>query len=285
MNILKTKIVADSACDIFELPNISFETAPLKIITTQKEYVDNEQLDVLQMVDDLKNYKGKSSTSCPNVGDWIDAFGDAQYIFCVTITGTLSGSYNSAILAKQTYEEMYPDRHIFVLDSLTAGPEINLIIEKLQELIISGKKFDEICKEIKKYRRKTGLIFMLESMKNLANNGRVSPIVAKMAGLFGVRLVGKASDKGDLEPIDKCRGEKNALENIVENLKTLGLSCGGKVMIAHCFNEQAGLKLKELVQKSFSKVQVVLYECRGLCSFYAEKGGLLVGFEKAIKTE
>ncbi len=280
MNITKTKIVADSSCDIFNLENVAFATAPLKIITTQKEYVDDHELNVLEMVDHLQNYKGKSTTSCPNSEDWISAFGDAENVFCVTITGTLSGSYNSAMLAKKTYEKEHPDRKVFVLDSLTTGPEMNLIIEKLQEMIMSGKEFDDVCLDIKRYSKKTGLIFMLESMKNLANNGRVSPIAAKMAGLLGIRVIGKASDKGDLESLDKCRGEKNALQNIIENLKALGLSYGGKVRIAHCFNEEAGRELKKLIQKNFSKVQVALYECRGLCSFYAEKGGLLIGFEK-----
>lgn len=280
MDITSVKIVADSSSDILELTKVPFESAPLKIITAQKEYVDDANLDVQEMVDDLQKYKGKSSTSCPNTSDWLNSFGDAKYVFCVTITATLSGSYNAAMAAKSRYEEKYPDRRVFVFNSLTAGPEIALIIEKIEELIVDGKDFDEICDQITKYSKKTGLLFMLESLKNLANNGRVSPLVAKMAGLLGIRLVGKASDKGDLEPLNKCRGEIKALETIVQHLKSLGLS-KGKVKIAHCFNEIAGKALKEMIQKEFEKVQIELYKCRGLCGFYAEKGGLLVGFEMA----
>lgn len=279
MNIDNIKIVADSSADLLELPSVAFESAPLKIITAQKEYVDDAKLDVYSMVNDLQNYKGKSSTSCPNADDWINAFGDAEYIFCVTITGTLSGGYNAALLAKQTYEEHNPGRRVFVLNSLTTGPEMALIIEKISELVIAGKEFDEVCDEITKYSQKTGLLFMLESMKNLANNGRVSPLVAKMAGLLGIRVVGKASDRGDLEPLNKCRGEMKALETIVEHMKSLGWK-KGKVKIAHCFNENAGITLKQLIQNEFSKAKVDLYKCRGLCSFYAEKGGILIGFEK-----
>ncbi|MBQ2676271.1 MAG: DegV family protein [Clostridia bacterium] len=273
------KIVADSSCDMLELSDICFETAPLKIITANKEYVDDKNLDVYEMVTELGSYKGKSSTSCPNANDWIKAFGDAEEVFCVTITATLSGSYNAAVMAKEMYEEKHPGRRVFVLNSLTAGPEISLIIEKLQELILEDKDFDEICQYITTYRKNTGLLFMLESMKNLANNGRVSPLVAKMAGLLGIRVVGKASDKGDLEPLNKCRGEVKALQTIVEHLKELGLK-NGKVRIAHCFNEEAGKQLKELILKELTKVQVQIYKCRGLCSFYAENGGLLVGFER-----
>ena len=177
-------------------------------------------------------------------------------------------------------EEKYPERRVFVFNSLTAGPEIALIIERIEELITEGREFSEICEDITKYSHKTGLLFMLESMKNLANNGRVSPIVAKMAGILGIRVVGKASDKGDLEPLNKCRGEIKALNTIVEHLKELGLK-NGKVKIAHCFNEGLALRLKEIIETEFAGVKVEVYQCRGLCSFYAEKGGLLVGFEKA----
>lgn len=276
---MTTKIVADSSADLMELSGVPFESAPLKIITTEKEYVDDAALDVLEMVNDLQNYKGRSSTSCPNTNDWLNAFGDAEQVFCATITGTLSGSYNAAMQAKQVYEEMHPGRRVFVLNSLSTGPELALMIEKMRNLVLEGRVFDEICAEVTKYAKKTGLLFMLESMKNLANNGRVSPLVAKMAGLLSIRVVGKASDKGDLEPLNKCRGEKKALETIVQHLKSLGLK-SGKVRIAHCFNENAGKALKQLIQSEFSKVQVEIYKCKGLCSFYAEKGGLLVGFEK-----
>lgn len=280
MNIEDIKIVADSSSDILDLTDVAFAAAPLKICTAEKEYVDDVDLDVRGMVDDLQNYNGKSSTSCPNPDDFFRAFGDAKWVFCVTITATLSGSYNAAVVAKRQYEEMYPDRHVFVLNSLSAGPEVCLMIERLQELVLAGNEFDVICREIEDYTAQTGLLFMLESMKNLANNGRVSPLVAKMAGLLGIRVVGKASDRGDLEPLNKCRGEKKALETIVEHLKTLGLK-SGKVRIAHCFNEEAARALKEMIRESFAKkVQVKLYRCRGLCSFYAERGGMLIGFEK-----
>lgn len=275
----KIKIVADSSADLVELEGIDFESAPLKIITAEKEYVDDKSLDVGQMAKDMLSYNGRSFTSCPNVNDWLLAFGDADEIFCVTITATLSGSYNAAMLAKREYEEAHPDRRVFVLNSLTTGPEMALIIEKLRELVLAGREFDEICSEAEEYRKKTGLLFMLESLKNLANNGRVSPIVAKMAGLLGIRMVGKASDKGDLEPLNKCRGERKALETIVEHLAALGLKFG-KVKIGHCLNESAAEALKSAILEKFSDVKIEIYKLRGLCSFYAEKGGILVGFEK-----
>ena len=133
MNI---KIVADSSSDILNSDYELYESAPLKIITNEKEFTDNKDLNVEEMVNFLRNYKGKSSTSCPNVNDWLDCFGDAKRIFCVTITSSLSGSYNSAVMAKTAYEETYPDRKVYVFDSLSTGPEMALIIDKFKELIV-----------------------------------------------------------------------------------------------------------------------------------------------------
>lgn len=261
------------------MADVEFASAPLKIITAHAEYIDNDQLDVKEMVDTLYEYNGRSSTSCPNPDDWLKAFGSAEEVICITITGTLSGSYNAACIAKDIYEENHPQRRVFVMNSLSAGPEIALILERARELTLSGKCFDEVCQDIVSYQQKTGLLFMLESMKNLANNGRVGPLVAKMAGFLGIRLVGKASDQGDLEPLNKCRGEKKALETIVQHMGALGF-VKGKVRICHCFNERAAQELKERIQTQFSKAQVIIDKCCGLCSFYAERGGMLIGFEK-----
>jgi DegV family protein with EDD domain len=231
------------------------------------------------MVDYLLHYKGKSSTSCPNPEDWLSVFGDAQNIFCICITATLSGSYNAALTAKQLYLEEHPDRNVYVINTLSAGPELKLIAEKIDELIGEGLEFAEICEKIEEYSKSTALLFMLESMKNLANNGRVSPLVAKAAGLLGIRVVGKASNKGDLEPLSKCRGEEKAIKFITETLKEMGCK-KGKIRIAHCFNEGAANALKQRVLSILPNAQIEVYSCAGLCSFYAEKGGMLIGFER-----
>lgn len=275
----KFKIVTDSSADVFSLEYVPFSSAPLKIITEENEYTDRADLDVKTMVDALANYKGKSSTSCPNPEDWLTCFGDAENVFCITITGTLSGSYNAALVAKELYEEQHPERNVFVINSLSAGPELKLMIEKLEELILQQAEYETICQKITAYVKQTGLLFMLESMRNLANNGRVNPVVAKAVGLLGIRIVGKASDIGDLQPLDKCRGQEKALTAIVRRMKEQGLATG-KVRIAHCFNETAAARLKSMILAQCDKAKVEIYRCKGLCSFYAEKGGLLVGFEK-----
>ena len=273
------KIVADSSSDVMEMEGVAYACAPLKINTAEREFTDDRRLNVDEMVEYLYNYKGQSKSSCPNVSDWLDAFGDADDILCVTITSGLSGSYNSACMAKDIYEREHEGRRVFVLDSLTTGPEMKLVMEKMQECISQGLPFDEICACIVEYLKMTGLMFMLKSLKNFANNGRVSPAVAKIAGFMGICIVGRASDEGTLELSHKCRGELRSLETILADLEKFGLK-EGKVRIAHCQNEEAALKLKDMILDKFEKAKVEIHKLRGLCSFYAEKGGVLVGFEK-----
>ena len=273
------KIVADSSANLLQLEKTAFAVAPLKVIAGDMEFVDNEALDASGMTAWFDTYKGRSKTSCPNPADWLEAFGDAEEVFCVTITSGLSGSYNAACIAKQMYEAEHTDRHVYVIDSLSAGPELVLIIEKLEACIAQDMPFEEICEAIREYTEKTGLVFMLESLKNFAANGRVSPAVAKIAGVLGIRVVGKASDQGTLEPINKCRGEAKSLAAILTHLKASGLS-EGKVRIAYCENEAAAQKLKDMILGEIKQADVQIHPCRGLCSYYAEKGGLLVGFEK-----
>ncbi len=276
---IKRKIVTDSSSDLLSLEGADFGVAPLKIITSEKEYTDDASLNSEQMAIDMQSYNGRSSTSCPNTADWLSAFGDADEIFCVTITATLSGSYNSAMIAKREYEEAHPDRRVFVLNSLSTGPEMILIIEKIRALIDENKSFDDICNEVEAYSKTTGLLFVLESLKNLANNGRVNPIVAKMAGILGIRLVGKASDRGDLEPLSKCRGERKALETAFEHMTAAEYS-GGKIRVGHCLNKSAAEALGDIIAAKFPKADIDIYKLGGLCSFYAEKGGIIIGFEK-----
>lgn len=275
---MKIKIVTDSAANMIDLEGVAFESAPLKIVTDQKEYVDNADLDIEAMVSDLSTYKGRSGTACPGVGDWLEAFEDCDIVYCVTIISKLSGSYNAAMTAKKQYEEENPGKHVFVLDSYSAGPEMKLHVEKLKELVLAGKDYETICKEIVEYKEQhTALLFSLESLRNLANNGRVSPAVAMIASIIGMRVVGDVSEEG-LHPTNKCRGEKKAISSLFDNMKRLGYK-GARVLIDHCYNENAANALKETIMKEFPSAKIIIDKTRGLCSFYAEKGGLMIGFE------
>lgn len=275
---MKTKIVVDSSSDLLTLEGVDFASVPLKIITDKREYVDDASLDVPQMIEELKEYKGRSYTSCPNVGDWEEAFGDADRVFAVAITSGLSGSYGAAVMAREIWLERFPDKQIYVIDSLSAGPELVLIVEKLRELIQKGESFESICEEIDTYANNAKLFFALESLHNLVQNGRIGKLSAVAAGVLGIRILGIASEEGKLELLTKCRGAAKTIAGFISELKRIGYR-GGKAIIGHCLNVEAAETLKQAILSEFGADEITIMPLRGLCSYYAEKGGLLLGFE------
>lgn len=132
---MNTKIVVDSSASLYTLQGVDFECVPLKIITDDAEYLDNGTMDAVGMAQTLRTYKGKTSTSCPNVSDWLAAYEGADEVYAITITGTLSGSYNAAQLAAEEYQQENPGKRVFVLDSLSTGPEQRLLAEHLRDLL------------------------------------------------------------------------------------------------------------------------------------------------------
>ena len=272
------KIVMDSAGDLLEMEQAEFSNVPLKILAGDREFVDDATTDVAEMVEYMRTYVGKSSTACPSAGEYLEAFGDAEDVYCVTITSGLSGSYNAACIAAQTYLEQHPQRRVHVFDSLTAGPEMTLVAEKIRELVHQKLPFDKIVSMVEEYNLKTQLAFSLESLHNLAQNGRVPVAVAKIAGMLSIRLVGKASDEGTLQPTGKARGDQKVPGELLKQLLSMGYK-GGRVRIHHCYNLPSAQRLKDAILEKFPQTSIIIQKTNALCSFYAEKGGMLVGFE------
>jgi len=275
---MRSKIVMDSSSDLQVFEGVDYACVPLKITAGEREFVDNSSMNVEEMVQFLKSHKGKAVTACPGAGEYLEAFGDAEDVYCITITSNLSGSCNAAMVAAQTYLEQHPERRVHVFDSLSTGPEMVLMAEKIRELLAQKVSFDAIVQKVKSYQEKTRLMFCLESLHNLANNGRVSGAVAAVSGILGIRVLGKASDTGTLEMVGKVRGEKKLIPELVRHMKELGYS-GGKMIIDHCSNLKAAVNLKEALISLFPAAEVRIGKTGGLCSFYAEQGGMIIGFE------
>lgn len=276
------KVVSDSSCNILTGENPCFASVPMKIIA-QQEYVDAPGLDVAQMVEDLKNHKGKSGSSCPNVGEWLDAFGDADVVFGTTISGALSGSYSAARHAAETYMEEHPERKVYILDSMATGPEQAMLNDRLLQLLESGLESEAVWERIRDYQNHTYTLFCLESLNNLARNGRVNPAVAKLAGVLGIRVCGEAKN-GEVTPVHKARGPKKATQTLADMIRERGFRDGGVLRVAHCFAQEQALALRDAVLAQFPNARFVLEPTTALCSYYAELGGLIIGFEGDYNT-
>lgn len=270
------KFVADSSCDLLTMPNAHFVSAPLTIHTDTEQWTDNESIDIRHMLDTLASHKGRSYTSCPGIDAWMKAYEGGDVIYVATLTSTLSGTYNAAMAAAKQYQAAHPEVKIHVFDTLSTGPELRLLMEKLMELDRQGLDFEEVCIQAEKYLKQTRLFFSLQSMHNLAQNGRISKTIAAAIGLLGIRIVGTASEKGELAPLAKCRGDKKAVNELMSQVQKLGFT-RGKLRISHIENPGLAETLVQLLKKAYPQADVLMYPARGLCSYYAEKGGILLG--------
>ena len=272
------QIVSDSSSNIFQIEGVSYTTVPMKIIAGEKEYVDTQSLNVRGMVDDLKTYKGKSGSSCANAQEWLDAFGDADMVFGVTISRNLSGSFNAAEAAAREFAEEHPNSKIHIFDTLSAGPEMAMVIEKIAALVSQGMPFEQIVRDVREYQNHCHILFCLESMNNLARNGRVNPAVAKIASVLGIRACGDAQN-GQIIPSHKPRGQKKATEVLASMIRERGFTDSSWLRIAHCFGENQAHLLADAVRKDFPNARITIEPTTALCSFYAEEGGLMIAME------
>ena len=238
------RIVADSSADLLELEGADFVSVAMNISTNERTFTDDSLLDVNEMLDYMEKYNGRSFTSCPGTQAWLDAFGDADVIYVVCLTSALSGTYNSARTAADIYLEDHPDAKIHVFDSLTTGPEMRLLVERIAELDKNGVSFEEVIEQAEEY----------------------------------VKTVGTGSEEGKLEMLAKRKGDNHAAAEIFHQLEERGF-LGGKIRICHADNEELAKKYERQFKKRWPDVDFLAYPARGLVSYYAERGGIIVGAE------
>lgn len=272
------KFIADSSCDTRKYNDTNIDIASLRIYTEERDYLDDENLDIHEMLDYLLNYKDRSYTACPSTESWLNAFEGGDEIYVVTMTSSLSGTYNSACVARDLYLEDHPNSKILIVDTLSTGPEMRLMLEKIIDLKKSGKSFGFIENEVKHYLSSTRLFFAFKSLHNLAQNGRVNKIVASLIGKLNISIIGTASTEGTIEPITKSRGVKNVFAKLIEEMSKAGFS-GGKVRICHVENEELAQDFGEALKKLFPSLDINIYPAKGIVSYYGERGGIVIGCE------
>lgn len=272
------KLIADSSSDRPAIAGAEVQYVPLVVSTDHVHFVDDETLDVRQMLDTLSAHKGRSYTACPSVDGWLTAFDGGDEIYAVTITSALSGSYNAAMAARELYLQEHPGAKVAVFDSLSTGPELRLILEKLQELTAQGLPFEQVEAQTREYMHHTRLLFSLQSLHNMAQNGRVSKVAAAAVGVLGIRIVGTASAEGTLQQLNKCRGDRKALPELLEHMQKAGFH-GGKVRITHVNNPTLAGTFLEQLKAAWPEADASIAPSSGLCSYYAEEGAIMVGFE------
>ena len=277
------RIIGDSSCDLTSLahisPDILYGRAPLRVIVDDVEYVDTYDLDTRAMMDAVYGFKGKTGSACPSPEEYAELCRDVDEAYIVTISSNLSGSYNSAVLARDLVLAESPEKKIHVFDSLSAGPELSLIVEKIARLASAGLAFEEVVEQVREYMTHTALLFQLNSLENLTKNGRVSKMAGMTAKLLGIRMIGIASAVGTVEPLHKSRGTEKTYGLVLQEMRERGFT-GGRVVLGHAFQEAGAEMMRQMILSEFPTSNITVMPLSGLCCYYAEEGGLLVGFEK-----
>ena len=276
------KIVVDTACDFREIPNkaenVVYERVPFTLQIEDKIYIDTLDMDIDEMMKAMYASSEPAKSACPSPGAFLSAYRGAENIIVLTLTGGLSGSYTSAIVAQKMLKEEDENVNIHVINTLSAGGQNDLFLLKINELIKEGLSFDQVVARMNEYQKNTKLIFALEKVDNLVKNGRLSKLAAAVVGLLNMRMVGEASKEGTLHLLHKVRGEKKAVAAVVDEMIKAGYK-GGRAVITHRNNENICKKIEEKLSEKFSNIEFISVPTSGICSFYGEEGGILLGYE------
>lgn len=276
---MKFKIIVDSSSNLLnsnyqDKKDVAFKVVPLTIRIGQEEFIDNDELDVNRMLDVLRLNDGGQS-SCPSPNDYLRELDEAEYSFIITITSKLSGSFNSACVARTMCKN---PEHVFVIDSKGTAGSIVLIAEKLFELIKENKEFSVITNEITAFRNSVNLLFALDRFDNLVRNGRMSKLTAFIAEKIAIKPLCYADD-GEIKIKEKIRTFRGVIKRMTHYIGKMCEDTTNKIcIIAHTRNESAALELKKDIEENYHFKEVRVMENRGLCAFYALEGGLIVTF-------
>ena len=273
------KLIIDSSSNMKSDPDHNVEVVPLTISFGGKDYIDDQNLNIREFLNDMNQNQVAGKTTCPSIQAWLNALEGTEKAIIITMTSGMSCTFSSALQAKTMYEEKHPTSQIIVVDSRSAGPELTIVLHGIKTMIQGDISFADLEKIIPKIRMRTHMLFILQSLHNLSLNGRVSPVAAKVAGLLKINLIGTASKEGKLGPLTKARGMKKAMRELLKYMKDDNYH-GGEVIIDHCENEKDAEIIKDKILAEYPDAQVTIRPMRGLCSFYAEEGGIMVGFHE-----
>lgn len=275
------KIVVDSCCELPEeyKNDPRFQTIPLGLQVDDWHIMDDENFNQAEFLQRVASAKDCPKSSCPSPEKFMESYNvDAEHVYGVTLTAKLSGSYNSAVLGKNLYEETYGEKKIHVFDSKSASCAESLIALKVMDLEESGKyTFEEIVEKVEEFRDKMQTYFVLDNLDFLKKNGRLTGLKALAATTLNIKPVLKAID-GEIAQAGQAVGVKKALaklaDMIVEKMEKTGHDM---MVITHCNNYQRAEIVRDMILKKTDLIKkVIIMDTAGVASLYAADGGVIV---------
>ncbi len=284
MREMAIRVVADSSSNATKIEGIDYRCVPLTVTLDGTDYRDDEDLDLARFCDQMSFCMGPSSTTCPSPDAWLAAFDGADEIVAIALSAHLSGSCNSARLAALQYQEAHPKAKIAVVDSRSAGETLALIAAHVGTLEQEGLPFEELVRQLQAYQYHTHVLFDIADLSNLARGGRVNPAVARFANALDVHVVGTGNPEGEIEVLRKCRGLRKATQTMIHEME-MHRYAGGRCFISHVQNPGAAEAFRDALLKKWPEADIAIEPCHALCSYYANRNGLIVSYEDGRKID
>lgn len=276
------KIVVDSCGELPEelKKDGHFETVPLELEVDGYRIKDDETFNQLDFLRRVKESLTGPKSSCPSPEQYMSAYeGEAEHVYVVTLSGKLSGSYNSAVLGKNLYEEEHPDasKQIYVFNSKSASIGETIIGIKIQEYEEAGLPFEEVVEKTEAYIGSMNTYFVLETLETLRKNGRLTNLKAFIANTLNIKPVMGSTKEGLICQLDQARGMNKALEKMVQNMIARTKDCENRILaISHCNCPERALALKEKIEKVAKFRKIIIINTAGVSSMYANDGGVIM---------
>ena len=274
-------IVCDSCTDLTEedLKKGCYTLVPLTLLVDGEEIIDDETFDQADFLAKVAASKESVKSACPAPESYMEAYSKADDIYVVTLSAELSGSYNSAVLGKNLYEEENGTKNIHVVNSRGAATTQVLIARKLNEYASQGMPFEEVVDKIEEYTTSLRTYFVLETLEVLRKNGRLSRLSATIAGALNIKPVMIGTRDGVIQKAAQARGMKKALAKMVEHMGSEGRDLAGRqFVISHCNCYEKAVYVKELIKKHLHAEDVDIVDTKGVSSLYACDGGIIVSY-------
>ena len=274
-------IIVDSCCDLTPEMRADpvFRSIPLTIRVGGKDYIDDQSLDTSLLIYAMDQSQDASSSSCPSPGDYLEAFRQAEGdIYVVTLSALLSGSHNSAWQAKQMFLEENPERNIHVFNSCSASAGEVLRAQTVYRLAKSGLFFSQVVAQTEQIVAETNTLFVLENLDNLRKNGRLTKVQAMLTGALRIKLIMGSTPEGEICKHGQALSIKQALAKLVDIMAADRRHEGKILYIAQCLCPDRAQQLWELAQKVCRFSDVIITATRGLSSYYANSGGVIVAY-------
>lgn len=276
------KIIIDSCGELTEELKADghFQNVPLEMEVNGYRIVDDETFDQLDFLKKVKESPVGPKSSCPSPESYLERFqGEEEHIYVVTLSKRLSGSYNSAALAKKLFEEENgtDQKKIYIFNSRSASVGETLIGMKVQECEEAGMTFEETVSFVEQYISGQQTYFVLETLETLRKNGRLSNIKAFVANALNIKPVMASTPEGEICQLGQARGMTKALKKMVEELAASVTDSEKRILaISHCNCPDRARAVVEEVKKALKFKDIVIVGTAGISSMYANDGGIIM---------